>query len=97
MLIFANRLCKVCIMDEKRKRINMTLDAQAWRDFQVLAKGMRLSASRFVEILIRSQLSARSKSVDEVLRGLYSDLIEARNDLTPKERDQMGELFKDDK
>jgi hypothetical protein len=86
------------MVEKRRHRVNIMVDLDTWHEFQKMARTMGLSASRFVEILVKSQLTGRSGSVDQVIRGLYGDFIEGQQGVSKKEKEQqVGELFKDDR
>lgn len=79
-----------------RKPYTFTLDQEVMDAVYETAKKMGLSVSRFIELCMKANTQLRSP-VQDVLKGLFTDLVEGDRDLTAEQKKEalvMGdELF----
>jgi hypothetical protein len=68
-----------------RKRYTFTIDPKVMDAVYETSEEMGLSASRFIELCMKAN-TQMSGPVQDVLKGLFTDLVEGDRDLTPEQK-----------
>lgn len=82
---------------DKRKRVMFSIDPEVYRQVVAEAAENHISASRYVEIVLRASIAAKTMPVQGVIKGILEQLIESDRDLDRIDKEKAREALLSEK